>query len=353
MRVRNISVLAVLIVLSLVLSLSAAAQSTPRAAPSNDDFINRRTILPGKSHTVTNIHEATVEANQPVPICGTIYNSVWYTFTVTEITDIHLSTAGSLLRTALDDSIDTVIAVYTGNDIFTLSAFACNDTAGSPYAELAMTAASNVAYHVLVGAGENDVLISGSTLVLDTRVSETGWLPPNYDFELPVTSADWKEKNPTGDARVCSTPATPAFIGSCAYAFVGNAAEASGLKLTMQVPTHFAPRKGGTVVVVGFVRVLNAPLGSAKIKFKVTYSDGTPTSVGIVNLTGAAVMANYTKVSRSIILTSKAVDKVQVQVVFNSTTGTLMLDYFNMGYQAGVITRGAAPLALPPAPQGM
>lgn len=353
MRVRNLPVLAVLIVISLVFSLPLAAQNVSRAAPSNDDFINRKTILPGKSDSVTNIHEATVEVNQPTPSCGAVYSSVWYTFTVAQATDIHLSTGGSLLRSALEDSIDTVIAVYTGNDIFTLASFACNDTSGSPYAELTISAIAGTAYHVLVGAGEDDILIAGSTLALDTRVFETGWLPPNYDFELPVTPADWKEKNPTGDARACSTPATPAFIGSCAYAFVGNAAEASGLKLTMQVPTYFAPRRNGTLLVQGYVRVLNAPLGSAKLKFKVTYTDGTLPSVATVNLTGAAVMANYSKVSRSIVVASKAVDKVQVKVVFNSTTGTLMLDYFNMGYQAAVITRDAPLLPAPLAAPGM
>lgn len=352
MRVRNLSVLAILTLISLVYSVPLAAQ-TPRAAPSNDDFINRQAIAPGKNVSVTNIHEATIEANQPVPpACGTINFSVWYSFSVPQATDIHLSTGGSLLKTAFRDSIDTVIALYTGSDIFTLSLAGCNDDAGSPYAEIVFPAAAGTTYHVLVGAGDPTPLVAGSLLVLDTRVLETGFVVANHEFELPLTSADWTVTNSTGDDRVCSTPALPAMTGSCAFAFVGNAGEASGVKLTMPLPTYFVPRKNGSVLVQYFFRVLNAPLGTTKIKFKVKYSDGTPPSVATLNLTGEAP-GSYTLARSTVLLASRAVNKLQIQASFKSTTGALMLDLFVIGYQAAGTTRDAAPLPAPLGAPGM
>lgn len=344
-----------LIVLSiLLLVVPASAQTTPRVAPANDNFANATPIIIGKSYTVDNIHEATIEGAQPATVsCGispTIHYSVWYTFLLPAGGTVVLSTSGSSFRHDVVDSLDTKIAVYTGEAIGTLSQFACNDDNTTLAGELTLVTTPGVTYYVLVGAVNSTPPLPGSVLRLSSRMLAHLQYADNFNFEAPFASADWKIKNGSGDDRLCGDATYTPGSGSCAFRFVGNAGEASKLKQTMAYPGEFSPRKAAMLRFIIYYRVQDATLGSAKIKFKVAYSDGTPTTINSVNLTGSPTMALYAIANRNIALASRAVSSVIFQVDFKSTTGVLMIDYALLYYYASATTRDGvlpAPMAAP------
>lgn len=347
-------VLTALFVLPMLLS-AAQAQGAPRAAPANDNFAGATPIMIGKSYSVTNIHEATSEGGQPATVsCGispTIHYSVWYSFSLAYGGTVFLSTSGSNFRHDVIDSLDTKIAVYSGASLGALSQEACNDDNTTLAGELTFTAAPATTYYVLVGAVNITAPLPGSVLRLSSRMLAHLYYADNYNFENPFASADWKIKNGSGDDRLCGDGTYTPVIGSCAFRFVGNAGEASKLKQTLAYPTEFTPRKGAILRFIVFYRIQDAALGNAKIKFKAAYSDGTPTTIGAVNLTGEPTMAVYAMANRNFALASKAVASVTFQVDFKSTTGVLMIDYAYMYYYASVTTRdGALPVPLAAAP---
>jgi len=353
MRCRNVTF--TLIVLSiLLLTAPASAQKTPRAAPPNDNFANATPIIIGKSYTVDNIHEATVEGAQPATVsCGvspTIHYSVWYTFLLPAGGTVVLSTSGSSFRHDVVDSLDTKIAVYTGASIGALSQVACNDDNSSLAGELTLVTSPGTTYYVLVGAVNSTPPLPGSVLRLSSRMLVHLQYAENFNFEDPLTSADWKIKNGSGDDRLCGDATYTPGSGSCAFRFVGNAGEASKLKQTMAYPGEFSPRKAAMLRFIIYYRVQDATLGDAKIKFKVAYSDGTPTTISSVNLAGNPVMAVYAIANRNLALASKAVSSVTFQVDFKSTSGVLLVDFVYVYYYASAATREAvlpAPLAAP------
>lgn len=329
---------------------STGAQDTARAAPSNDSFAGAKPIIIGKEYTVSNIPEATVEGGQPLANCGiasTLYNSVWYTFTLPYNATIFFSTAGSFFYYSSATSYDTRFAIYTGASLGALTQSACADDVPTQYAEMTFAAQSNTTYYLLVGTNLNETMLPGSTLILKSRMIVHSFDLPNYGFETAFAGNDWKVTNASGDDRQCSNGSFPAYIGACAFGFQGGSGENSRLKLSKPLPSYFLPRKGAILTLYFYYRVMGAPLGNAKIKFKVSYSDGTPTSSAIVNLTGTSPMGIYQYVSRNIMLASKAVAKVQHQVDFKSATGVLMLDEAKAYYYAAPIIRSAGPLPLP------
>lgn len=342
-----------LIVLSIVLLVaSASAQNTPRAAPANDNFANATPIVIGKNYSVDNIHEATIEGAQPATLgCGinlTIHYSVWYSFSLPNGGSLVLSTSGSNFKYGVVDSMDTKIAVYTGASIGTLTQIACNDDNTSLAGELTLSVSTGTTYYVLVGAVNSTPPLPGSVLQLSSRMLAQLRFANNSGFETSLTAADWKVKNGSGDDRLCSDPTYTPAEGSCAFQFVGNAGEASKLKQTLAYSGEFIPRKAAMLKFLIFYWVHDSALGSAKVKFKVAYSDGTPTTIGSVNLTGNPVMAAYATAIRNLALASKAVSSVTFQVDFKSTTGVLMLDYAYLYYYASATTRDGvlpAPLA--------
>lgn len=340
------------LVAPLLIAPAAGAQETARSAPANDDFVNARPITIGKDHTVTNIHEATMDPGQPATSgCGTsssIYSTVWYTFTLPLNGTAYFSTAGSLFRFIdLSESLDTKIAIYTGSTLGALSQVACSDDWATLYGELTFSFTGGTTYTIMVGSRSAMPMLPGSTLRLTTRMQSYGYFLSNGSFETPLTGADWKVTGSSGDGVVCSNPTYHALSGSCAFRFVGDAGEDSRLKLSEPLSPDFAPRKGAALYLVVAYRVQDAALGNAKIKHKVVYGDGTPTSMAVVNLNGAVPTGGYLTQSRFILLASKNVLKVQYQIDFKSETGVLMLDSAALYYYTSPVIRGDGVLPVP------
>lgn len=97
------------------------SSATCPAAPANDAFPGA-TISAGQQIALTT--GATTETSEPTSFsCGgvavTVGKSAWYTYTPSSAGQVTLSTAGS--------NFDTVLGVYTGGAVGSLTPFACND----------------------------------------------------------------------------------------------------------------------------------------------------------------------------------------------------------------------------------
>jgi hypothetical protein len=92
--------------------------------PSNDFFGGTISVGPSLPTTVsTSTGNASKQYHEPTPSCQRFFgHSVWYKITP--------STGQTLAIDTLGSSFDTVLAVYTGSSLVTLSEVACNDDIG-------------------------------------------------------------------------------------------------------------------------------------------------------------------------------------------------------------------------------
>lgn len=145
-----------------VLAALAAFPGTALAAPpANDNFANAIAILvPGEGVTGT-LAEATGETGEPATLGGTttqVPNTVWYTWTPTAAVRVSISTCDANASTVTD----TVLDVYTGSAVNTLTLLATNDdspafcgTGSSVGSRVVFDAAANTTYRIRVdGYGE-------------------------------------------------------------------------------------------------------------------------------------------------------------------------------------------------------
>jgi hypothetical protein len=96
-------------------------------APANDNFADAEVIAAAPFVGSADTRGATVEAGEPeFPSCAfggaNIGATVWYTFTATE--------PASLVASAQGSGYDSMIAVYTGDDLGSLVEAGCNDDSG-------------------------------------------------------------------------------------------------------------------------------------------------------------------------------------------------------------------------------
>jgi hypothetical protein len=114
------------------------------SAPLNDDFANAEAI-PSIPFTAGpfSTDGATVQGGEPSP-CGGIGKTVWYDFTPSVNMNLQADTFGS--------DYDTVLAVYTGATLNTLTSIACNDDAPDAFqSQLEFSATGGVTYHFQAG----------------------------------------------------------------------------------------------------------------------------------------------------------------------------------------------------------
>ena len=111
---RRVSVLSTLVMLCVLLPAAPAA-----AAPANDNFASATTMTQWYS-TFQSTAGATVEASEPLPSCTSSAGAtVWFKYTP--------SSSGTVVADTLGSDYDTVLAVYTGASLATLTQVACSD----------------------------------------------------------------------------------------------------------------------------------------------------------------------------------------------------------------------------------
>lgn len=167
------------------------------APPPNDDFANATVIAPedlpftdGPVPTKGGDHET----GEPWS-CGGRGATVWYRFTPKDDTAIVVDTFGS--------DYNTVLAVYSGESLATLTEIACNHRAGpGPYgseqSRWSLKARAAVTYYFRVGGGNT---LTAGTLVFHVR----GGTPPSNDDFANATVITALPFTDTGSTEFATT----------------------------------------------------------------------------------------------------------------------------------------------------
>ncbi|HEU5469982.1 MAG TPA: hypothetical protein VFV67_04965 [Actinophytocola sp.] len=138
-------------------------------APANDNFANAQAETGSFTDSV-NTDEATYEGGEQIPSCTDPVDgygrTVWYGLTISAGTEVTASTAGS--------NFDTVLAVWTGVSLGSLSQVSCDDDSGpGATSSLGFTASSSTTYWILVGGSNLTGPFSGD-LALDVDATTPG-----------------------------------------------------------------------------------------------------------------------------------------------------------------------------------
>jgi hypothetical protein len=163
--------------------------------PANDNFANA-IVLSGTtaSRTADTNDAATLEAGEPATVAGaTASASVWYRWTA--------GANGQLRIDTLTSDFDTLLAVYTGSAVGSLSEVASNDNGKDGFTSLVALAVTNgTTYQIRVDSS----LGSSGTINLHLRELVTGPPPANDAFATPVVLSG-QNASRAGDTNVNAT----------------------------------------------------------------------------------------------------------------------------------------------------
>lgn len=117
--------------------------ATPVPPPANDNFSTAKTIVGSIGGAGGSNRGATSEANEPAP-----GNSIWFRWTPYTNGVVTFRTGGS--------AFDTLLCIYSGNSLASLTAVACDDNSDTNNASLvSFNATVGVTYYISIrGAGE-------------------------------------------------------------------------------------------------------------------------------------------------------------------------------------------------------
>ncbi|MCP4342407.1 MAG: hypothetical protein GY799_26900, partial [Desulfobulbaceae bacterium] len=138
--------------------------------PANDDFAGAITLAGLSGQTTGSITDATKETGEPSHAAYGNWKTVWWTWTAPETDYFYFDTHES--------SFDTLLAVYTGSDIYSLAELASNNNDGSD-SSLIFQAQSGVQYYIAVGRMQGYSEYPGD-IVLNWRKAVR---PSNDDFD--------------------------------------------------------------------------------------------------------------------------------------------------------------------------
>ena len=150
-------------------------EAVPR--PDNDLFANARKVPAEGAIYEQTTRFATLEASEPKHAgVETVDASVWYTWSLPQATDVIVDTAGT--------AFDTVVAVYTGNNVGSLTEIASADNVGEKrQAYVQFRAQAGVSYRIAIaGATSNE---SGLLRVRFERNGQPDNIPPIVQITDP------------------------------------------------------------------------------------------------------------------------------------------------------------------------
>jgi len=143
------------------------------SAPVNDDFVDAITLT-GENDSISGWNTgATTELNEPDHAGAAAGLSVWYTWTAPSTGFGVIETRGSVFN--------TVLGIYSGNDLSALGAVASNDDANnfSAYSRVIFNAQAGQTYRIAVDGSVANGVDTFGDFVLSWRVMTP---PPNDDF---------------------------------------------------------------------------------------------------------------------------------------------------------------------------
>lgn len=164
--------------LILITAIALYSSSTYAAAPANDDFLAATEIITTNTTYTGSNEEATIEQDEPNHV-GYGSNSVWWKWTPTQNQACLISTLGS--------DFDTVLAIYTGSAINSLSLVTENDDYENypdNTSRVTFTALAGQTYYIAVDGfiytQENITIYDQGNVSLRINTFESP--PPNDNF---------------------------------------------------------------------------------------------------------------------------------------------------------------------------
>lgn len=230
------------------------------SVPTNDNFADARAISGKSIKVAASNRNASQQSSEPVVSSGA-GRSVWYSWVAPESGRYHCS--------AFATEIDTVLGVYTGGSVSSLSLVASNNnpTFHNSDALVRFTAAAGVTYYIQVDHGLQDGTEGGAfTLTL----ADSAWEYAAYDqiTSSPAVGADGTVYFGAGSEDAHDT---------AVYAVTSDGVRKWRLSIGDEGVIGASPAIGpdGTVYIGGMDSVLYAIDGSTGAK-KWSYAAGSP-----------------------------------------------------------------------------
>jgi subtilase family serine protease len=148
--------------------------------PPNDNFSSATKVPAVGGAYVSNNKFATIETNEPAHDGDTnAAASLWWNWTPLANTNVFIDTIGS--------KIDTVLAVYTGSSLITLTSVAATNGSVAQYkpAYVNFNAQANVTYHIAVASVSSNSL--GSLVLHITPGGKLDTVPPTVTVTSPLS----------------------------------------------------------------------------------------------------------------------------------------------------------------------
>jgi Ca2+-binding RTX toxin-like protein len=139
-----------------------------RAGPANDKFADTQPVGTDPLWTASTVG-ATTEASEPLASCeGNLFGATaWYSLTVTVDSSVTVDTFGS--------DFDTVLAVYTGPSLGSLSRVTCDDDTSGVQSRVQFSAVPGTTYYIQAGGYDSPSAIPQmGNLVLNITRTATG-----------------------------------------------------------------------------------------------------------------------------------------------------------------------------------
>ena len=161
------------------------ASASVLAQPANDNFANRILLTGGQIVTTGSNAGAGVETGENTRICARMGASAWWRWVATLNGTVTVTTIGS--------SFDTVLDIFTGTAVGSLTSVACNDNGSGTASSLTFTAVLGTEYQIRVGgrSGFGGGAATGTIqLNLTTPMSVAITLPTNgaiFATGTPIT----------------------------------------------------------------------------------------------------------------------------------------------------------------------
>ncbi len=258
-----------------VIKPSGTATSTANfavgTAPGNDNFVNAQVLSGNAGTLIGSSAGATKEAGEPDHAGNPGGSSVWYVWTAPSTGNWRFDTSGS--------TFDTLLAVYTGSAVASLSLVASNDDSGGAVtSQLSFDALGGTAYYIAVdgydGVAGNIVLNWAFTGNLPAI---TGFTPPSGGAGTAVTinGANFADATAVRFSGV-STPAFTVTAGAQIIATVPAGAGTGPISVT----TSNGTAQSATSFIVGG----NAPTND-------NFAQRTVIAGSVVTATGSNVGA--------------------------------------------------------------
>jgi hypothetical protein len=122
--------------------------------PANDAFSAAQTLTDVTGAVSTSSENATKEAGEPAHAGKTGGRSIWFKWTA--------PTSGTVTMDTFGSAFDTVLAVYTGSSVSTLTAIASNDDSGGIQSKVAFAATAGTVYRIAVDGWSGGLPQSGA-----------------------------------------------------------------------------------------------------------------------------------------------------------------------------------------------